>query len=379
MGCVRHQQHADPFAPGAAGATAAVLKHLRIGRQIGVDHETEVRQIEAARRDVGGDADLGAAVAQRLECVVAFVLAQLAGQQHGGKAALLQQRMQMAHALAGVAEDDRARRVDLAQNVDDRVDALVGHDADGTVLDVDVAGFAARRLDPQGIALIPLGQGDDGFGHGRGEQQGAPILRRRLENEFEVFPEAEIEHLVGLVEDDGLELGDVEGPALKVIAETARGADDDMRAGLKLTPLALRIHTADAADDDGARRGIKPLQLALDLEGEFAGRRYDQRHGFGAPGKPVAFGHQGRRESQPVGHRLARSRLGGHNDVAAGDLGLQNRGLNGRRILIAALDKSAFERSRNGKERHGDSFALEKAAWRPRKLRMSRSEPSARR
>ena len=66
------------------------------------------RQVEAARGDVGGDADPGAAVAQRLQRVVALALAQLAGQRHGGEAALEQVGVQMAHGLAGVAEHERA-------------------------------------------------------------------------------------------------------------------------------------------------------------------------------------------------------------------------------------------------------------------------------
>ena len=47
-----------------------MLHHLRIVRQIGVDDEIEVRQVDAARGDVGRDADAGAAVAQRLQRLV---------------------------------------------------------------------------------------------------------------------------------------------------------------------------------------------------------------------------------------------------------------------------------------------------------------------
>ncbi len=114
-----------PLRPARPGAAAAMLQHLRVARQVRVDDEAEVRQVEAARGDVGGDAHLGAPVAQRLQRVVALVLAEFARQQHGGEAALAEQGVQVAHALARVAEDDGARRIDLAQDVDDRVDALV--------------------------------------------------------------------------------------------------------------------------------------------------------------------------------------------------------------------------------------------------------------
>ena len=65
-----------------------------------MDDQAEIRQVDAARRDVGGDADAGAAVAQRLQGAVALGLGQLARQRHGGEAALRQ---------AAVQPGDRAR------------------------------------------------------------------------------------------------------------------------------------------------------------------------------------------------------------------------------------------------------------------------------
>ena len=55
-----------------------------------MDDEAEIGQVEAARGDVGRDADAGAAVAQRLQRVGALVLGQLARQRDDGEAALEQ-------------------------------------------------------------------------------------------------------------------------------------------------------------------------------------------------------------------------------------------------------------------------------------------------
>ena len=63
----RHQNDADALAARAAGAAGAMLHDFRIVRNIGVDDEIEVRQVDAARGDVGRHADAGAAVAQRLQ------------------------------------------------------------------------------------------------------------------------------------------------------------------------------------------------------------------------------------------------------------------------------------------------------------------------
>ena len=105
---VGHDQDAHALAAGAAGAAAAVQQHLAVVGQVGVDDEAEVGQVEAARGDVGRDADPGAAVAQRLQRVGALALGQLARQRHGGEAALDQVGVQVADRLAGRAEHERA-------------------------------------------------------------------------------------------------------------------------------------------------------------------------------------------------------------------------------------------------------------------------------
>ena len=75
--------------PGRCGRCGAAARPCWL-RQVGVDDQAEVRQVEPARGHVGGDADPGAAVAQRLQRVGALLLAELAGQRDGGEAALAQ-------------------------------------------------------------------------------------------------------------------------------------------------------------------------------------------------------------------------------------------------------------------------------------------------
>ena len=91
--------------------------------------------------------------------------------------------------------------------------------------------------------------------HRRREHQRAAIGRRGGEDEFEVFAKAEIEHLVGLVEHDGAELGYVERAAGDVIAQPAGRADDDMRAAFERPAFRAHVHAADAGAD--ARAGIR--------------------------------------------------------------------------------------------------------------------------
>ena len=84
----RRQQGADPLASGASRAPAAMLQRLRVIGQFGVDDEAEIGQVDAARGDIGGHANLRPSVPQRLHRLVALMLTQFARQQHRRKAPL---------------------------------------------------------------------------------------------------------------------------------------------------------------------------------------------------------------------------------------------------------------------------------------------------
>ena len=170
-----------------------------------MDHQAQVRQVETARRHVGGDTGAGVAVAQRLQGVGALLLGHLARQADGGKAALAQCAVQAAHRLARVAEHQRAGALEIAQQIDHGVLDLARRDADRAVLDVAVRLVAAQGVDAHRLALVAPREGGDLLGDGRGEHQRAAQRRGGVEDLLQVFAEAEVKHLVGLVEDDHLE------------------------------------------------------------------------------------------------------------------------------------------------------------------------------
>ena len=61
-----------------------------------------------------------------------------------------------------------------------------------------------------------------------------------LEDALHVGQEAQVEHLVGLVEDERVHVGEVEGPAVGQVDEAAGRADDDVDAGGQRVELAAR-------------------------------------------------------------------------------------------------------------------------------------------
>ncbi len=76
------------------------------------------------------------------------------------------------------------------------------------------------------------------------------------EDAFDVGPEPDVEHPVGLVEDDVEDFAQVERPPLDVVEHAAGRADDDVDAAFQGPELLLdRLAAVDAADRRRPGRG----------------------------------------------------------------------------------------------------------------------------
>ena len=221
---------------------------------------------------------------------------------------------------------------------------IAGRDPDRAVLDVGMAAFVALDFNAERPLLIFFCQGHDAARQGRREQQRAAGFRRGFEDELHVLAKAEIEHLVGLVEHDRLQLPDVEAAAPQMIAEPAGRADHDVGARGEFALLAARIHAADAGDDARIGMAVKPGEFAVNLQRKLAGRRHDQRQRCAGLFKPLGIAKQIFRDRQTISHRLAGAGLRGNQEIAAIGFVRQNSGLYLSQPIEVAFRQSSGER-----------------------------------
>ncbi len=323
-----------------------------IAWQLGVEHQAEVGQIDAAGRDVGGDADPRAAVAQRLQRARPLGLRQLPRERDGGEAAFAEIRMQPVHARARRAEHHGDPWLFEAEDVHHRALDLVRRDQARAILDVAVLAGGGAGRDAQRVALVALGQLLDAARHRGTEQQRAARGGGGVEDRLQLLAEAEVEHLVGLVEHHGLEGGGVEVVALNVVAHAPRRADDDVRAALEEAPLRPGVHAADRRPDAPTRGFVEPGQLVLDLERELARGCDDQGERRARRRHPLRVAQQVGGQRQAVGDGLAGAGLGGDEQVAPRLL-LQHGLLDGGWLGVAALGKRLGERGGKRGKGHG--------------------------
>ena len=189
----------------------------------------------------------------------------------------------------------------------------------------------------------------------RREQQRLALGRRLAHNTADGGQKAHVEHAIGLVEHQHLDLVQVAGALLDQVDQTARRGDQDIAAVLECRGLRLVAHaTHDGHGDMAGDVGDLARDL-VDLLGELARGGDDEHHGATA----VALGLLGAATTvaaaalthglgrsdvlqivhgrQQKGGRLAGAGLGGGKQVAALEHHGDRAGLHGRRRRVAQV------------------------------------------
>ena len=353
--CRRGDDHRRPLAPGPSGAAAPVGQRLGVERQIRVHDQIDVGQMEPARRHVGGDQDAHLAAPELIERAIALGLRAISRDRRRREPARDECRVQVGHRLAGGHEDDRALAVRRAQHVDHRPQAIAPRDEMRDVADVVVrlrscraARLRAAGIDRHRVPLKAFGHRPDLRGDRRRQQQRAPLGRRGLEDRLQILAKAEVQHLVGLVEDDRLQPAERQPLAPQQIDQATRRSDDDVDAALERPQIAAHRRAARERRQPEAGVRQQPGQLAADLGRELP-RRDDHQRTRLAARFSVRRHRRGRRRAclgprhaqQRLGddhaerERLARPRLRRHQQVPPGDGRIEHCGLDARGGLVA--------------------------------------------
>ena len=169
----------------------------------------QLLDVESAGRDVGRDQQVRGAGSQPPHHPVPLLLVQAAVQRLGPVAAAVQRLREGVDLFPRAAEDDRRGRGLQVEDAAERGRLRrAGHHVGGLPDLRHVArghGFVPD-LDPDRVLQVAAGDALDARRHRRGEQHGLPRLGDGGEDGVQLVGEAHVEHLVGLVEDDRLQL-----------------------------------------------------------------------------------------------------------------------------------------------------------------------------
>ena len=137
-------------------------------------------------------------------------------------------------------------------------------------------------------------------------------MRRQVALHFlHVGVEADGQHAVGFVEDQGVQIVQRKGAAQQMVQHAAGRAHHQLGPVTQGVHLLLVAHAAIDGHGTDARAFEQGARLVLHLHGQLAGGHQDQ--GLGG----VQFGIQTRHQGQQVAAGLAAAGTGLHHDVAA--------------------------------------------------------------
>ena len=267
-------------ATGATGATNAVHIVFGFHRQAVVDHVGNGRHIQPAGGDVGGDQNLHAAIAKSHQAAIAQTLAQGAMQGHGAETFL--------HQVIGqaIAFNLRASKyhslIDggVAQPVVEQL-ALVRHVVGPQQRLRDGGVLVLRRIDLDALRLAHNagGQLHDARRKGGAEHHGLTALQRELVDFSQVVGKTEVEHAVGFVNHQELDLVELDLHAALQVQQAAGGGHHQIGV-LQFGDLQLVRNTADhVGHAQTAAMAHQVDGVGADLLGQFAGRAQDQGTG----------------------------------------------------------------------------------------------------
>ena len=350
-----HKRNGPAQLAGAARTANAVDIVGRLGRHVKVHDVAHVANVDAAGENIGCHQHVDGAVAEGRKRALALGLAAVAMNRGGLDALTLQTTAAAVGAMLGAHKDDGALRALLLEELGQQV--VFGLDGHREHKLVDGVGGRRGGRDLH-ASRIAHQVGD--LAHGllverRREQQRLALGRRLAHNAADGGQKAHVEHAVGLVEYQHLDLVQVAGALLDQVDQTARRGDQDIAAVLECRGLRLVAHaTHDGHGDMAGDVGDLARDL-VDLLGELARGGDDEHHGATA----VALGLLGAATTvaaaalthglgrsdvlqivhgrQQEGGRLAGAGLSGGKQVATLEHHGDGAGLNGRGRRVAQV------------------------------------------
>ena len=248
-----------------------------LGRGVEVQHERHVVDVDATRRDVGRDDDLGVARGEPGEVALTLALVEVAVQVDGLDARERELLRDACGAATGAGEDDRAGRVGQQ----------VAHDLQllGAIRDHDVVRHLALLHERLGhvvqhvLGQVALDELVDVTVERGGQQQALGLARRGRQERVDRLVEAEVAQVVGLVEHDDLEVVERHGAAVDQVGEPARRGDDEVDTVTQACGLTTDRHATEHRHGAQVEGLGHAGEVALDLGGELAGGHQDQAAG----------------------------------------------------------------------------------------------------
>ena len=286
--------------------------------------------VEAAGRDIRRDQDVELAGLQLVHGALALHLRDVAVDGGGGVAAGAELLGDLLGRALGAGEDDHALEVLDLEDAGEGVDLLLVRDDQIALGDLRRRRGLGLDRDLFGIMQVLLRHPADRRRHRGGEERDLLGVGCVGEDRLDILREAHLEHLVGLVEHEVLQLRQIERALVEVVHDAAGSPDDDVHAAAERGQLhAVALPAVDGQDVHAPDVRRVLLERLADLQCQLARRgEHERLRRLLADVEPVE-------DRKGECRRLAGAGLGEPHDVAPGEQRRDRRGLDRGGCLVA--------------------------------------------
>jgi len=309
----------------SSATTNSVDIVLTVGREIVVDDQRHLLDVDTTGKQVRGDEDTRRARTELSHNDVTLLLSHVAVHGRDGKVTAVHLFGEPIDLPTSVAEDhglcDGERLVEIAKGIELPLFTL---DRDVKLLDTFQGKLLLLDKDSDWVTHEPLGDLEDINRHGGREQDDLGGTREETEDVVDLVLETTGKHLVGFVKDELPHRDWVERSALDHVVNTSRGADDAVDTRFELPHVFTDKGAADAGHALNLHVVAEGNHNLLDLLRQLTG--WGEEKSLALPVLDVELLEHGDRESG----RLTGTGLGLGDDVTAlharDDGSLLNRG-----------------------------------------------------
>lgn len=318
----------DTLSAESTTTTDTVDVVLTVGREIIVDDQGDLLDIDTTGQQVSGDQDTGRTGSELLHNQVTLCLVHVTVHGRDGKVTGSELLGEPVDLSAGVAENDGLGNGDSLVQVGEGVEfpLLLLH-GNVELLDTFQGKLVLLDQNTDRVAHESGGDLEHVLGHGGRQEDNLGRLGQQLEDVVNLVGETTRQHFVSLVKDEHLHGVSLEEAALDHVVDTAGGTDDDLRAILEGLHVLADAGTTNASVTLNVHEVANSDDNLLNLLSQLTGGGQDQS--LALLDRGVNLLENGNRESS----RLASTRLGLGNDIVALDDGHNGALLNSRRSL----------------------------------------------
>jgi hypothetical protein len=243
------------FATGPCRASDAVHVHFGFVRKIVVEHVRDVVDVDATAGDVGRHKHVNSALLEVAQCFRASRLRFVAVDGFSIDVCILKLPNKPVGAVLGAGEHDGTTNAFFVHKLDEHASLVGLFDEEHLLLDAVRGHFLRTHVHRQRVVQHVGHDVVDRVRHGGAKQQILPFLRHHADDALDVVHETHVEHPVGLVKDEMLDISEVDVALSFQVKQTAWRGHEDVDASSKGIDLGA---LSNSAEDDLVAQAKRP-------------------------------------------------------------------------------------------------------------------------